>query len=63
MDDIKKEGEKKKVHYDNIKHDYKIAKSAKSEIYDKIAEWNDLYVGKMKNKENWSKYVAMELAK
>ena len=63
MDDIKKEGEKKKVHYDNIKHDYKIAKSAKSEIDDKIAEWNDLYVGKMKNKENRSKYVAMELAK
>lgn len=63
MADIKEEAEKKKVHYENIKHDFKIAKSAKTEIDDKIAEWNDLYVGKMKNKENRSKYVAMELAK
>ena len=63
MSDIKEEAEKKKVHYENIKHDFKIAKSAKTEIDDKIAEWNDLYVGKMKNKENRSKYVAMELAK
>lgn len=63
MEDIKKEGENKKKHYENIKHDFKIAKSAKTEIDDKIAEWNDLYIGKMKNKENRSKYVAMELAK
>lgn len=63
MADIKEEAEKKKVHYENIKHDFKIAKSAKTEIDDKIAEWNDLYIGKMKNKENRSKYVAMELAK
>lgn len=63
MSDIKEEAEKKKVHYENIKHDFKIAKTAKTEIDDKIAEWNDLYVGKMKNKENRSKYVAMELAK
>lgn len=63
MADIKEEAEKKKVHYENIKHDFKIAKSAKTEIDDNIAEWNDLYVGKMKNKENRSKYVAMELAK
>lgn len=63
MADIKEEAEKKKVHYENIKHDFKIAKSAKTEIDDKIAEWNDLYIGKMKSKENRSKYVAMELAK
>lgn len=63
MDDIKKEGEKKKVHYDNLKHDYKIAKSAKTEIDQKITEWNDLYIGKIPSKENRSKYVAMELAK
>lgn len=63
MSDMIKEGEKKKVHYENIKHDFKIAKSAKAEIDDKIAEWNDLYIGKMKAKENRSKYVAMELAK
>ena len=63
MDDLKKEGEKKKIHYENIKHDFKIAKAAKTDIDDKIAEWNDLYIGKTKNKENRSKYVAMELAK
>lgn len=63
MADIKEEAEKKKVHYENIKHDFKIAKSAKTEIDDRIAEWNDLYIGKMKHKENRSKYVAMELAK
>lgn len=63
MSDMIKEGEKKKVHYENIKHDFKIAKSAKTEIDDKIAEWNDLYIGKMKAKDNRSKYVAMELAK
>lgn len=63
MANIKEEAEKKKVHYENIKHDFKIAKSAKTEIDDKIAEWNDLYIGKMKSKENRSKYVAMELAK
>ena len=63
MADIKEEAEKKKVHYENIKYDFKIAKSAKTEIDDRIAEWNDLYIGKMKSKENRSKYVAMELAK
>lgn len=63
MSDILKDGEKKKVHYDNLKHDFKIAKSAKTEIDNRIAEWNDLYVGKIKHKENRSKYVAMELAK
>lgn len=63
MSEMIKEGEKKKVHYDNIKHDYKIAKEAKKEIDDKIADWNDLFLGKMKAKENRSKYVAMELAK
>lgn len=63
MSDMIKEGEKKKVHYENIKHDFKVAKSAKTEIDNRIAEWNDLYIGKVKNKENRSKYVAMELAK
>ena len=63
MADIKEEAEKKKVHYENIKHDFKIAKAAKTEIDDRITEWNDLYIGKMKHKENRSKYVAMELAK
>lgn len=61
--DIEKSRNKKEI-YESLKHDFKIAKDAKSIIDSNISDWNDLYDGKDENiKKNRSRYVAMEVAK
>ena len=65
FDDESKLGKKKRQAFTDFRHDYKKAKSAKSEIDDLISDWNDLYYGySMGNEEEGkSKFVMKEIAK
>ncbi len=57
--------------FKNLRHDFKAAKDAKSEIDELISEWNDLYYGQtrdkhgeiMKDKTRRSKFSMKEIAK
>jgi len=68
-EEIKEEGEvfstKEKKAFEDLRHDYKKAKNAKSTIDKLIVEWNDLYYGKTKkdSNDNKSKMVMKEIAK
>lgn len=56
---------KEKKAFENLRHDYKRAKSAKTTIDKLIVEWNDLYYGKVSktSDDNKSKMVMKEIAK
>jgi len=47
---INGDSDKRKECFDNLRHDYKQAKSAKTEIDSLITDWNDLYYGIRRNK-------------
>lgn len=61
-EEMDKHFSKKKI-FEDLKHDFKKAKEAKSSIDKQINEWNDAYYGKIPSMKNRSKYVAMEIAK